>query len=203
MDRQDKLIIVLGVIILVIAVIGIVYHEKTYTEKESSAEKLSYKVTWRQFSDEITDGATVTKSEKWENVYDILLNNENACIYKVDVTINWADNRDFHGIILPWNWTDEITADVSIPEMSFSQSQSGYSTIAMNVLKDQPKDFTVETKNETQVKQMIKDMGYANNEINCGISLSILAKPIIIDNGNDFTVDIMYHYSIPEIIEIT
>lgn len=202
MDRQDKMIIALGIVILVIASIGIIYHEQTYVEKES-ANKISYKVIWKEFSDEITDGGMVSKNEMWENVYDILLNNDNACIYKVDLKINWVDDRNLQGILLGWNWTDEITADVNIPEMSFSQSQSGYSTISMDVLMDRPKDFTLETKNETQVKQTIKDRGYDNNEITCSLSLSISTKPIIIDSGNDFTVDILYHYCVPEIVEIT
>lgn len=198
MDRQDKMVVLLGIIIIAVAVVGIAYHEKTYVASEE-VEKVSYKVSWEEHSDEIMEEGYVGKAEDWQNTYDITLDDDNACIYKVEIKITWSDDRDFHGLILPWNWSDVIDATVSIDEMQFSQSSSGYGIIEMVATSDRPSDFKVDTADEEKVSEIIKEKGVINS-INCNIDLSILAKPLFLDRGNDFTLYITYHYCTPEIV---
>lgn len=198
MDKQDKMVILLGIIIIAVAVVGIAYHEQTYVASEE-VESVSYKVSWRDYSDEIMEEGYVDKTEGWQNTYDITIDDPNACIYKVEVKITWSDDRDFHGIILPWNWSDAIEATVSIDEMQFSQSASGYGAIEMVAQRDRPNDFKVDTADEEEISKIIQDTGVINS-INCNMDLSILAKPMFLDRGNDFTLYITYHYCIPEIV---
>ncbi|HEC76511.1 MAG TPA: hypothetical protein ENI33_04555 [Thermoplasmatales archaeon] len=195
MDRQDKMVIFAGVIILIIAVAGIVYHEKTYVSSEE-IKKNSYRVTWEEYSDEIIENDFVG-GDGWMNEYIIEMTKENACIHAVEVKIQWTDNLDFHGFIFPWNWTDKIDASVGISEMSFSQSSSGYGSIEITASKEPPKDFDAEAENMEEVNEIIKDM--VMSKVTCKINLSITSKPLLIDRGNDFTLSIVYHYSIPNI----
>ncbi len=194
MDRQDKMVIMAGIVILIISLAGIVYHEKTYVASEE-VKKVSYRVSWREYSDEIVDNGYVGK-DGWQNNYEIVLGN-NAYIYQVEIKIEWSDDLNFHGIILPWNWSDKIDVSASIDELQFSQSASGYEKIELDVTKEKPKDFIAETQSKEEINEMLKDM--AVNHINCSIDLSITTKPIFFDRGNDFTVYIIYHYCIPEI----
>lgn len=198
MDKQDKMVIFAGVMILIIAVAGILYHEKAYVASEK-VEKNSYRVTWTEYSDEIVESDFVG-GEGWENDYVIETTKENAWIHSVEVKISWADNLDFHGLIFPWNWTDKIDATVNINEMSFSRSSSGYGSIEITASEEPPKDFVVEAENMEEVNEIVKDM--AKNNLTCEINLSITPKPLLIDRGNDFTISIIYHYSIPTIKSI-
>jgi len=194
MDRQDKIVILAGIVILIISIVGIVYHEETYVASEE-VKKVSYTVSWKEYSDEIIDNDYVGKAG-WENEYEINLQ-ENAYIYQVEIKVDWTDNLNFHGIILPWNWSDKIEAYASIEEMQFSQSASGYDGIEIDVAKEKPKDFQADVKSMEELEEILKDM--ALNKITCNISLSITPKPIFFDRGNDFTLHIIYHYCIPEI----
>ncbi|MCD6481573.1 MAG: hypothetical protein J7L31_04800 [Thermoplasmata archaeon] len=198
MDRQDRLVIMAGVVILIISVIGIVYHEKNYVASEEVKET-SYMVSWREYSDEIVDSGYVGK-DGWHNNYEIDVKND-ACIYKVEIKVDWSDNLNFHGFILPWNWSDRVEVSASIDEMGFSQSAAGYDGVELSVEKDKPDDFISKVNDKETVMEQVKDM--ARSSINCSLSLSITPKPMFLDKGNDFTVHIIYHYLTPEIKEQT
>jgi len=194
MDRQDKIVILAGVVILLISIMGIVYHEKTYVASEE-VKKVSYTVSWKEYSDELVDSGFVGR-DGWENGYEIDLP-ENAYVYQVEVKIDWSDNLNFHGLILPWNWSDKIEASVNINELQFSQSAGGYEKIELDVSKDKPKDFQADVESKEELNEILKNM--ALNKITCNVSLSITPKPIFFDRGNDFTLHIIYHYCIPEV----
>ena len=196
MNRQDKLVIMAGVVILIISLIGIVYHEKNYVTSEEIKET-SYMVTWREYSDEIVDNGYVGK-DGWQGNYDISLQ-KTAHIYKVEIKVEWSDNLNFHGFILPWNWSDKMELSASIDKMGFSQSASGYEGIEMNTEKEKLDDFISKATSKEDVVKEVESM--TNNDINCTLSLSITPKPMFFDRGNDFTVHIIYHYLTAEIKE--
>jgi len=196
MDRQDRLVIMAGVVILIISVLGIVYHEKNYATSEEIKET-SYMVSWKEYSNEITDSGYVGK-DGWQNSYEIDLQ-DNAFIYEVETKIEWSDNLNFHGIILPWNWSDKIDMSASIHEMGFSQSASGYGMIELSAEKEKPQDFITKVSSKEEAVNMVKDM--ALSHINCSITLAITPKPMFFDRGNDFTLHITYHYLVPQIKE--
>ena len=194
MDRQDRIVIMVGLVILIIAIAGIIYHEKTYVVSEE-IKKNNYIVSYMDKSDEIIDEGFVGK-DGWSGRYTIETE-ENAVIYGVDVIVEWSDNLDFHGIIFGWNWSDLIEACVEIPEMGFSQSASGYQKIEIKVEENKPQDKKVEAKSREEVEELLK--GEELNKVNCSIDLSITTKPLFFDKGNDFRVKIIYHYCVPTI----
>jgi len=197
MDRQDKLVIMAGVVILIISVIGIVYHEKNYVASEKIKEEKSYIVTWRDYSDELTDSGYVGR-DGWQGNYEIKLQ-DTAHIYEVEIKVDWSDNLDFHGFILPWNWSDRMELSASIDEMGFSDTASGYNGIDIHAEKNKLNDFTSKAGSREDVLKQVE--GMVTNDINCSLSLSISPKPMFLDRGNDFTVHIIYHYLKPEIKE--
>jgi len=194
MDKQDKTVIMAGVIILIISLIGIIYHEKTYVASEEIG-KTSFRVTWDEYFDEIVERGEVGR-DGWQNSYPIEIGG-NAVISSIEVRLTWEDNLDFHGFILPWNWTDKMELGVEIPEMQFSQSASGYEGIEIKASGNAPYDFMMEAKNETEVIKKVKEM--VMNETTCKISISITPKPIFFDRGNEFTLHISYKYYMPSI----
>jgi hypothetical protein len=202
MDKQDRLVVLVGAIILVIAVIGIVYHEETYVESKEDEEQTSFKVSWKTFSEDLSDTLSVAEGETAVQTYNLAVNNPTACIYRVELELTWEDDWNFRGLILPWNWSDEVSASVSIDELGqFSQSASGYAALEMSASVEQPEDFKVETQDTETLSALIKERGYARSEVNVDVNLDIDAKPIILDSGNEITVHLTYHYCTPEIIE--
>ena len=182
MDKHDRMVVLAGIFILIIAVAGIVYHERTYVASEELKE-VSYRITWNEDSGYITEKENVDK-DGWQNEYYINLD-ENASIYSIEVNLEWTDDWDFHGFILPWNWSDKIDMSVDINELQFSQSVSGYnSPIKMNEVKNKPKDKIVEEANKEEIDKIIKND--EKNEVNCKVSLSIEPKPMILDRENEF-----------------
>lgn len=197
MDRNDRIVITAGIIILIIALIGIVYHEKTYVSTPK-IEKNSYRIEWEEYSDEISYDGYVDKNG-WKNNYTIDAG-ENSAICCVEAKVDWKDNLDFHGIIFPWNWTDKMEMDFSIDEFSFSQSENGYGMLSIKATIERPKDLIVKAENKSEAMKMI---GNINSKIHCTISLNIQPKPRFFDRGNDFTLYITYHYYKPIIKKIS
>ena len=201
MDKQDKIVIFAGIVILIISIAGILYHEKTYVATSEEIKKTEYVVSWIEYSDEIVDNGFVGR-DGWGASYSLDIDypsegKEYGVITAVDIILEWSDNLDFHGLILPWNWSDLVEMNVKIDELGFSQSAKGYGKIELHVEKGQPQDFTKEAENETQLYEYLAQN--ALNEVNCKINLSITPKPRFFDRGNDFIMRIVYHYYVPEI----
>lgn len=188
------IVAVVGVVILIIALAGILYHEKTYAYPEET-EKHTYRIEWNEYSNEITDKGYVDKNG-WKNNYTIDTGEKIASIANIEFKLSWSDDFDFHGFIFPWNFTDKIDMSVSIGELSFSQSGSGYGTISIKATGETPQDMTIEAKNESEVWENI---GNVNNKLNCDVTLNIQPRPRFFDKGNDFTLTIIYHYYKPTI----
>lgn len=194
MEKQDKMVIFAGILILIIAIAGIIYHEKTYVVGEEIKE-IEYKVTWIDKSNEFSIKDYVGK-EGWQEEYDISLD-KNANIYLVEIKLEWKDNFDFHGIIFPWNFTDKMSINVKIDELDFSKSLDGYGKIEMRAEGKKINDMLIKAKNETEVIKMLNNM--TKNKATCKINLSIFPKPRFFDKGNDFSLYVVYRYSIPVI----
>ncbi len=194
MDKEDRIVIMVGIIILVIAIIGILYHEKTYVVSEK-VRKNEYIVSYVDRSDEIRQDGFVGKNG-WNEIFTIEAE-KNAVIHKVELFIEWKDNLDLHGIIFPWNWTDKMEASIEIPEMVFSRSISSYKSIEVFVEKEKPKDKKIVAGSREEVEKILNKE--ALNKINCSITLSIETKPLFFDRGNSFDIRIIYHYSVPKI----
>ena len=195
MDRMDKLVITAGILVLVISAAGIVYHEQTYEVSEEIKET-SYRITWNEYSDEIMENGEVNRNEEWKNAYPIKLDG-NAVISNIEITVEWSDDRDFQGLLLPWNWSDTIDMNVEISEMQFSQSASGFKVITMSATDETPRDIIVDDVSDEELGDILRNE--AKNHANCKISLSISPKPRFLDNGNEFTLHIAYHYYMPDI----
>jgi len=198
MDRNDSMVIIAGIIILIIALIGIVYHEKTYESISPAEQKNSYRIEWTEYSDEIVSQGYVGK-DGWSGNYTIDEGN-NAIISDIEFKLEWSDDLNFHGFIFPWNWSDKIEMAVSIPEISFSDSKTGYEGITIEAKGNTPSSKIVKADNESEALKMA---GEKTGKLNCKVSLSINPKPRFFDKGNDFTLHILYHYYKPTIQKIS
>jgi len=196
MDRNDRLVIIAGIIVLIVALIGIVYHEKTYVSTPEVKQN-SYRIEWTEYSDEITTDGHVDLNG-WSNNYTIDAG-ENAVISSVEFMLQWTDDFNFHGIIFPWNWTDKIEMTASIKEFSFSDSRSGYEKITIDAQGTTPQPKIVKADNETAA---LKSVYKGHEKIDCKVNLKITPKPRFFDKGNDFTLHIVYHYYKPEVRKI-
>jgi len=63
MDRKDRIVVLVGVVVLVVAVIGVMYHEKEYTAAEQTVEKYAYNVDWDEKTINLHDEGHVAKGE--------------------------------------------------------------------------------------------------------------------------------------------
>ncbi|MBC7128518.1 MAG: hypothetical protein H5T45_02140 [Thermoplasmatales archaeon] len=198
LDNRDKMVISVGIAILVVAIIGIVYHERSYVSMQE-IQKEKFRVSWVEYSDEINDEFYVGK-EGIEQTYEIKLNENYAGISSLHALIEWEDNINLHGIIFKWNWTDKVDATISVPEMNFSKSYSEYGKIEASVKGSIPNDFIFEG-NETALYEKLKE--YEIKDVKCKTSFSITPKPVLLDKGNGIQIKILYTYYKPKIEKIS
>jgi len=119
MDRNDKLVALAGIVVLIIALIGVAYHEQTYSPEEKAVESgmHSYRIEWVEKSEHIVDNGYVGR-DGWSGNYTIDVGDNNI-IGCAEISIEWTDNLNFHGFIFPWNWSDLIEAKASIDDLDF------------------------------------------------------------------------------------
>ncbi|MEM1513893.1 MAG: hypothetical protein QW762_00975 [Candidatus Thermoplasmatota archaeon] len=197
-DNKDKIVISIGIAILVLAIIGIIYHERGYVGiKEIQKEK--YRVSWIEYSNEIDDEFYLGK-EGIDQTYEIKIDENYAGISSLYLTASWDDDINLHGIIFKWNWSDKVDATISVQEMNFSKSFSEYEKIEASIKGSIPNDFIFEG-NETELYEKLKE--YEIKQIKCKTSFSISTKPKFIDRGNDLQIKIIYTYYKPKIEKIS
>jgi len=202
MDKRDKMVVFVGFLILVVALIGVMYEEKGYTEAAKEEKKIMYAVEWEEGMNGFQEEGTVTKSEATTLTYEI--NQEG--LTEVEFRLEWNDNLAT-GIIIPWNWSDLIEMKVSGPGgvVFSSNPASGYKSplVIKAEIGEVPSSMTINATNETEVWNIInpyittKGMGTWNAEI------SIKPKPFFFDRGNDFTIYVTYKYYTPEVRKIS
>lgn len=203
MDKKDRIVVLVGILILIVSIIGIVYHEKEYTAAEIVPEKYTYNVDWEEKTVTLNDEGHVAKGTTATYNYSIDRDGLTCVKFEMD----WSDDLS-RGFIIPWNWSDILEMKISAPgntKFSGQDSVSGFASplVVEAKIGDMPSSMQINASNETEVYEIL-DSKYISKEGKgqWTASIDITTKPMFFDRGNDFTMYIGYTYYEPVITKV-
>jgi hypothetical protein len=207
LKKNDKIIIIVAVVILVIAGVGVAMYQSPKAPKDYSSLRTSeknYNVTWS-----LRNGTLSTLSDfagkktPYEGTVTIPEGNVNSITFN----LTWTDD---HMTILKRMGLDSLTLDVSMPDgmNSFSETKTsapktGFGIINYTVYKDIiPPEGPIKAENEQDAQTKLQaspyyDDSWTDKDIKINVSVHIGELRILKkmrDKGNDFELKISYQY---------
>jgi hypothetical protein len=204
LKKNDKIIIVIAVAVIIIAGIGIALYippEETIIEEENG--KNTYIVEW-----DIMSGPSTMISEyagkrsPYEGTYSI----DQANIKSIKFNLTWIDDKAFLGRLGRDTLTLEITnpdGDV-IEESSQSAPQSKFGNVELTIIVSgsAPSSQPIEAVDEFDAQDQLMQEPYYNDKwvneeftirVGCNVG-EILGNLRPRDKGNSFDLEISYDY---------
>ena len=221
LKKSDKIIALVGVVILIVAAIGIVLYtsEGNKTPKEPQPVMKKYSVGWIEESPtpiEITD--FVSKKEVLTGQFNLEASEPGSVICvitNVDVQITWQDNI-VAKFALFRKGQDTLTATVTPSggeSKTHSSTGSGNETLSFSI-NSKPNDELIEdVESESEAESIILEKYDGMNTISFDYEVKVVVgekllnlRPLKLlnylrDKGNDFTFKITYTYFHPDIQE--
>ncbi len=211
LKKNDKIILVAGVVILVIAAIGVAVYTSPDTEeiRDTKPEYETYSYTWTRNTGETTigDSLYVGKNSPYSDSFTITTSS-GSVLTDVEVQINWEDDSTY-GLLIK-KGEDTLTADVSQQggeTMQESSEGSGNMTFAFN-LNDIPSSDSVLAEDKSDAGSIIDGMFSGENaeSFDAGASIKTGEKfwrplKFLKDKGNAFELKAKYTYYVYEVGE--
>ena len=214
LKRNDKLILIVGIIILVVSAIGIAAYTsyepddvKIFTEPEMK----TYEVIFSESSDIDEVEGYANKRDPYSKPFTIS-SPIGSILTNVDISIDWQDDYTY-GLIIK-KGEDTLTARITYEgeTKKYSGVRSDKKEIASFKINDVPILDNIEAENDEDASDIIDSMFSENNEATFDLDVEVdtgeriwrLLK-YIRDQGNGFKLEITYHYftyNIEEIEEI-
>lgn len=196
MDKRDKIVVAAGVIIVIIALIGVMYHQEDVSSAEKTEKQFAFNVNWDKKIVTLPGEGQVSKGGTSSENFSI----SKRGLGSVTVTLEWTDDWDASGIILPWNWSDMLSLQVSAPSgvrFSGSSSASGYSSplTVTAAIGDKPNSLMLNASNMSEAESIVEDQHMSSTGTgDWTATIGIETKPFLLDRGNDYTVTLEYTY---------
>ncbi len=214
LKKNDKLIILIAVAVIVIAGIGIALYEAPEDNGDDDSkdnDKLEmYEVNWDLKSGSQTISDFADKNTPYEGTVSFNKGNLNEIVFNV----SWIDDK---APLLGRFGLDTITVQIETPDgmtyegsaTSEKQTKEGNFEIIINV-DGIPSTDIIEAEDMSEAESMLMEEPYYDdtwvNEdfkitVICDIGeIRILKK--LGESGNDFTIDITYSYYDPYLVEM-
>jgi hypothetical protein len=205
LKKNDKIILIVGVVILIIAGIGIaMYTVSDDGDKEvgeQTPEKMTYTYSWEQKTGEVTVGSTLYtgKSEPYEESVAIK-SMEGTVLTSVIFKLNWEDDSTY-GLIMK-KGLDTLTAEISLNGKTIDYSSKGEGNFTFSFSPySRPAGDSVEAEDKSDAESEINAMLEGKNQADFDVKVSIQTGERIIrllkflrDKGNDFELTAEYTY---------
>jgi hypothetical protein len=207
LKKNDKIIIIVAVVILVIAGVGVAMYQspKAPTDFTSlTTNEKSYDVTWTLRNGTLTTLSDFAgKKTPFEGTVTIPEGNVNS----VTFNLSWTDD---HMTFLKRMGLDSLTLEITMPdgvnyftETNKSAPKTGFATISHTLIKDIiPPEGPIKAENEQEAQTTLQtspyfDDAWTDKDIKINVSVQIgelrfLKK--LRDKGNDFELKISYQY---------
>ncbi len=218
LKKSDKIIALVGVVILIVAAIGIVLYtsegNKTPTEPQPVMKK--YSVEWVEEPGELTDiTGFVSKKEVLTGQFNLEASEPGSVITNVDVQIIWQDNI-VAKFALFRKGQDTLTATVTPSggeSKTHSSTGSGNETLSFSINSKPNDDLIEDVESESEAESIILEKYDGMNTILFDYEVKVVVgekllnlRPLKLlnylrDKGNDFTFKITYTYFHPDIQE--
>jgi len=197
--KSDKMIAIVGVIILIVAGIGIaLYTSAPKTESiVGPVEMLYYPVFTAEYG-EMTISEYAGKT--YSDTVSITGVPSGSVLTSVDFHITWQDDKTV-GLILKRGY-DTLTADISYmgETETHSDSESGNETLSFSI-NSVPSADSIEAEDEMEAADLLYQMVSGKSEATFDISVVVetgekIRRPLkyLGDKGNAFEIKITYNY---------
>lgn len=195
MDKRDKIVVAAGVIIVIIALIGVAYQEEDVSSAETPEKEYAFNVNWDKKTVTLPDEGHVDTGGTSSENFSV----SDRGLGTVSITLDWTDDWAT-GFIIPWNWSDMLSLRVSAPSgVSFSGSSeaSGYGgplTVTAEI-GTKPESVQLNASNMSEAETMVEDRYMSSTGTgDWTATVGIDTKPFLLDRGNDYDITLEYTY---------
>jgi hypothetical protein len=215
LKQSDKLIAIIGVVILVIAGIAIVFYTSTGENPDNinpPSSKMLYQYTWKKTTDSGGMEGFAQKRNAFEDTITVM-SSPGTVLTSVDMNVNWKDDRT-HGL-LTVKGKDTLTAEITRQGgTTETKDSTGSGNMSFSFdIHDIPTADSVEADNMQSAEDQIKNDLFDNeNEAIFDIIVTVVTgekfgiRPLKLlrfwlDKGNDFEIDYTFTYYTVEVHE--
>jgi len=199
--KSDKMIAIVGVIILIVAGVGIALYTsapetKTIVEPE---EMLYYPVFTAEYG-EMTISDYAGKTKTYSDTVSITGLPSGGVLTSVDFQITWQDDKTI-GLIFKRGY-DTLTADISYmgETLTHSSKGGGNETLSFSI-NSVPSADSIEAEDEMEARDLLYQMYSGKDEASFDVTVTVktgepLRRPLkyLGDKGNAFEIKITYNY---------
>jgi hypothetical protein len=204
LKKNDKLIIIIAVAVIIIAAIGIAAYEPLeQNDVESSKSTMNmFTISWEEKTAYLS---TISEYAHKRTPYEGNISIDQDSLKSINFNISWKDDRTFFlGRFGRDTLKIEITAPDGIVYEELLQSDGNainHIEIIIDEINTKPISETIESKNLDEAEQKLKQNNtkdrWKNEEI--GIKITVTVGEILgnlrpRDRGNSFDLEIMYNY---------
>jgi len=205
--KSDKIIALTGVIIIIVAAIGIFLYASTEEEPDKipmALEEKTFYVTWtRETGETMIDG----KAEKTYNEPFTILVPAGSVLTNVDFRLTWQDDH-VTGFILK-RFQDTLKAEISLDggESQTDSSKGGCKNRSISFsVNEIPMIDSLEANDTYEASEIIDEMIFGQDTTSFNVKVTVktgekLRRPLkfFMDKGNNFKFEIVYEYYYPYI----
>jgi hypothetical protein len=214
LKKNDKIILIAGVAILIIAGIGIAVYTSPDTDEinagDTQPDYMSYSYSWMRKTSEIavTNDIFVEKKSTYSDSFTID-SSKGSVLTNIEIQVIWEDDNTY-GLL---RTKGEDTLTVSITNQnggSETISSVGGENISFqfNNINDIPSSDSILAEDQTNAIEILEGMIDGENNANFNIEVDVetgerLFRPLqfIKDKGNDFQIIAMITYYVYELEE--
>lgn len=204
LKKNDKIILIVGVVILLIAGVGIALYTAPDSDDndigESNIEK-EYKSSWIEYTKELslTDTMETLRNDPFASTVQVTTPS-NSVLTNVVFKFNWMDDRT-HGLLIP-KGLDTLTFEVSRNGNTKTETSTGEGNHSFSYsINPKPSQDTYQAESEQDAADYFEGQIAGMNAESFDVTVSVdtgermlrLIK-YIRDKGNDFDLTVMYTY---------
>jgi hypothetical protein len=206
LNKNDKIILIAGILILIIAAVGVAVYTSPDTDDitagDTKPEYKNYSYNWKANSGEktIEESMYVDKNSEYSDSFTITTPS-GSILTNVDVIVNWEDDNTYG--LLRRKGEDVLTIEInqrgSAPKTESSEG-GGYMNFTFKV-NDLPTSDLVFAEDKQDAKEIIEGMfpdeNFASFDITASIDTGerlLRFLQFIRDQGNDFELKLKYTY---------
>jgi len=200
LSRNDKIIAVLAVVILIAVAVAIVFYEPAETEIIESQMVKTYNVTWAENTNDKTITGSAAKKSAYSGPFDIDVP-DGSVLTSVEVQVTWKDDHVYG--LRKNKGLDKLTVDIGLvggESHTHSGTGSGNETFTFNIC-DMPTIDSVEANDSLAAEEIIKDMFVGKNRASFDVTANVktgekIFRPLkyLRDKGNGFNLKVTYTY---------
>ncbi len=204
MKKNDKIILIVGVVILIVAGVGIAFYTSPVGEEpvgEADLNNMSYTYTWVQKTGEKIIGESLFsgKDTPYEDSVSIQ-ENSGSVITHVEFQLNWEDDVTY-GLLMK-KGLDTLTAEISHKTETKTETSKGSGNFSfVYTINERPTDGTIEVVSLEDAKDQIESEISGKNSASFNVAVNVEIGERIYrifkflkDKGNDFELSATYTY---------